>query len=129
MLVVPSAHPLPERDAVTFAETLEYDYVGLHSGSQINLQIQKIAGELDLPFKCCMQVTTYDALCFMVEAGLGIGMVPEKIARTYAKALDVKAVRLDEPWVERTQSIVLRSYEGLPVAAKRLVEHLRRCSV
>lgn len=127
VLVVPAGHSLAARESVRFAETLAFDYVGLHTGSQINLQIQKIASELDRPFKCCMQVTTYDALCFMVEAGLGIGMVPEKIARTYAKALDVKAVMLDEPWVERTQAIVVRSYDALPVAARRLVDHLQRC--
>ncbi|MFO1074517.1 MAG: LysR substrate-binding domain-containing protein [Geminicoccaceae bacterium] len=125
-LVVPADHPLAGRERVTFAETLAYDYVGLHSGSQINLQIQKIASELDQPLKCCMQVTTYDALCFMVEAGLGIGIVPEKIAQTYAKALDIRMVGLDEPWVERRQAIILRSYEALPAAARRLVDHLRR---
>ena len=128
VLVVPAAHELAGRDKVSFAETLAFDYVGLHSGSQINLQVQKVASEMDQPVKCTMQVTTYDALCFMVEAGLGIGIVPEKIAQTYAKALGVRAVRLDEPWVERTQAIVLRSYEGLPAATKRLVDHLRRAA-
>jgi flavin reductase (DIM6/NTAB) family NADH-FMN oxidoreductase RutF len=126
VLVVPAGHPLAGRDSVSFAETLDFDYVGLHTGSQINLQLQKVANELDKPLKCYMQVTTYDALCFMVEVGLGIGMVPEKIAQTYTKALDIKMVPLDEPWVERTQSIILRSYDGLPAAAKRLVDHLQR---
>jgi flavin reductase (DIM6/NTAB) family NADH-FMN oxidoreductase RutF len=128
VLVVPAAHPLAGRDKVGFAETLAFDYVGLHSGSQINLQVQKLASELDQPFKCTMQVATYDALCFMVEAGLGIGMMPEKIAHTYARALDLRVVQLDEPWVERTQAIVVRSYEGMPAAAKRLVDHLRRAA-
>jgi flavin reductase (DIM6/NTAB) family NADH-FMN oxidoreductase RutF len=128
VLVVPATHPLAAKGSVRFAETLEFDFVGLHSGSQINLQIQKVASELEQPFKCWMQVTTYDALCMMVEAGHGIGMVPEKIAQTYAKALDVRMVGLDEPWVVRTQAIVLRSYDGLPMAAKRLVDHLQRCA-
>lgn len=125
-LVVPAGHPLAGREDVPFAETLAFDYVGLHSGSQVNLLIQKVAGELDRPLRCWMQVTTYDALCFMVEAGLGIGMVPEKIAQTYAKALDVTVVRLREPWAERTQAIVLRPGEGMPAATKRFVDHLRR---
>jgi DNA-binding transcriptional LysR family regulator len=128
VLVVPAAHPLASRGRVAFAETLEFDYVGLHSGSQINLRIQNIASELDRPFKCWMHVTTYDALCFMVEAGLGIGMVPERIARTYCKALDLSMVTLDEPWAERAHAIVVRSDQDLPVAAKRLVDHLRLCS-
>ena len=103
-----------------------FDYVGLHADSQINLQIQKVASELDRPFRCLMRVASYDALCFMVEAGLGIGMVPDKIARTYARALDIRVVALDEPWAERDLAIVTRSYDALPVAARRLVDHLRR---
>ena len=125
-LVVPASHPLTARKSVLSAETLPYEYIGLHTGSQINLQIQKIASDMDQPFTCCMQVTTYDALCFMVDAGLGIGMVPEKIARMAARALNIKLVELDEPWVEREHAIVVRSYQELPVAAKRFVDHLRR---
>jgi flavin reductase (DIM6/NTAB) family NADH-FMN oxidoreductase RutF len=128
VLVVPADHPLAGKDKVAFADTLAYEYVGMHSGSQINLQLQKVASELDQPVKCCVQVATYDALCFMVEAGLGLGAVPEKIAQTYAKALDVRLVRLDEPWVERQQAIVLRSDEGLPAATRRFIDHLRRAA-
>lgn len=126
VLVVPAAHPLSVREGVAFTETLAFDYVGLHADSQINLQVQKAASELDRPFRCLMRVASYDALCFMVEAGLGIGMVPDKIARTYARALNIRVVALDEPWAERDLAIVTRSYDALPVAARRLVDHLRR---
>ena len=41
----------------------------------------------------------------------------------------VRMVGLDEPWVERTLAIILRSYEALPAAARRFVDHLRRAAV
>jgi flavin reductase (DIM6/NTAB) family NADH-FMN oxidoreductase RutF len=128
VLTVPENHPLAGRTRVKLADTLEFDYVGLHSGSQINLQIQHAAAELDRAWRCRMQVHTYDALAAMVRAGLGIGMLPLKMAELYAKALNVKVVELDEPWVHRNHAIVIRSYDALQVAGKRLVDHLKRAS-
>jgi flavin reductase (DIM6/NTAB) family NADH-FMN oxidoreductase RutF len=128
VLAVPQDHVLAGRASVGFADTLEFDYVGLHTGSQINLQIQRIAAELDKAWRCRMQVHTYDALAAMVQAGLGIGMLPEKMAELYAKAMNIRVVALDEPWAARRHAIVIRSYDALQTAGKRLIDHLKRAS-
>lgn len=126
VLTVPEGHELASRRTVRFADTLEYGYVGLHTGSQINLQMQRAAAEFDQAWKCRMQVATYDAQAAMVQAGLGIGVLPKKMAELYAKACGIKVVELDESWAERTHAIVIRSYDALQVAGKRLIDHLRR---
>lgn len=128
VLTVPENHPLADKSSVKFADTLDYDYVGLHTGSQINLQIQRAAAELDKAWRCRMQVHTYDALAAMVQAGLGIGMLPVKMAQLYAKAMNVKVVALDETWAQRRHAIVIRSYDSLQTAGKRLIDHLKRAS-
>ena len=53
-------------------------------------------------------------------------MLPQSMAELYAKALDIRIVEIDEPWVERRHSIVIRSYDALQAASRRLVDHLRR---
>jgi len=126
VLTVSQDHPLAGKTSVRFADTLDFDYVGLHTGSQINLQIQRVAAELDKAWRCRMQVHTYDALAGMVQAGLGIGMLPEKMAHLFAKAMNIRVIELDEPWAQRSHAIVLRSYDALQAAGKRLVDHLRR---
>lgn len=128
VLTVPEGHSLAGRTSVRFAETLEFDYVGLHTGSQINLQMQRVAAELDKAWHCRMQVQTYDALAAMVQAGLGIGMLPLKMAQLYAKALNIRVVELDEPWAARRHAVLIRSYDALQAAGKRLIDHLRRAS-
>lgn len=126
VLTVPDGHALADKPSVRFADTLDFDYVGLHTGSQINLQIQRVAAELDKAWRCRMQVHTYDALAAMVQAGLGIGMLPLKMAQLYARAMNIRVVELDEPWAERRHAIVIRSYDALQAAGKRLVDHLKR---
>jgi flavin reductase (DIM6/NTAB) family NADH-FMN oxidoreductase RutF len=128
VLAVPEGHALAGRAPVKFADTLDFDYVGLHTGSQINLQIQRVASELDKAWHCRMQVHTYDALAAMVQAGLGIGMLPLKMAHLYAKAMNIGVVELDEPWAERRHAVVIRSYEALQAAGKRLIDHLKRAA-
>jgi flavin reductase (DIM6/NTAB) family NADH-FMN oxidoreductase RutF len=128
VLAVPPGHALAEHKRVKLADTLDFDYVGLHTGSQINLRIQRAAAELDRGWRCRMQVQTYDALAAMVQAGLGLGVLPQKMAQLYAKALGIGVVELDEPWVRRTHAIVIRSYDALQAAGQRLVDHLRRAS-
>lgn len=126
VLIAPKGHPLAARKRVRFVETLEHDYVGLHTGSAINLQLMKAASELDRSLRLGIQVTSYDALCMMVNAGLGVGLLPEAVARHHLRTLSIAAVQLDEPWAARELRICVRAFDALPVAARLLVNHLRQ---
>lgn len=125
VLITPRGHPLAGRGAVRFAQTLDYDCVGLHTGSAINLQLVKAATDMDRTVRIRIQVTSYEALCLMVETGLGVGFLPEAVARRYLGILAIEQVRLDEPWAERELRLCVRSYAALPVAARLLLDHLR----
>ena len=129
VLITPADHPLAARKSLSFADTLAYDYVGLHTGSTINLQLQNAASELGRLVRFSIQVTSYDALCLMVGSGLGIGILPEGVAKTYTKTLRLRTIPLNEPWTRRELKICVRSFDALPVAAKLLVNHLKRQSM
>jgi len=123
-LAVPSDHPLARRNTVKYEHTLSYEYIGLHTGSQLNQQLIRAASDLGRTWTCRMQVTSYDALCLMIEAGLGIGILPRHIALSYSKALRITPVALDEPWSLRSFSICSRVYGELTPAARLLLDHL-----
>lgn len=126
VVAVPSGHPLETQSQITFAETLGYDYVGLHSQSQLNLQLVRAASEIGKAWRPRIQVTSYDALCLMIEAGLGIGILPRRVVSPYGKALGIVAVSLSEAWARRTLAVCIRSYEALSPAAQLFVDHLLR---
>ncbi|HEY4744519.1 MAG TPA: LysR family transcriptional regulator [Desulfuromonadaceae bacterium] len=125
IVITPKEHPLASKRSIAFRDTLEYDFVGLPVGSALHNQLLRTAHELDRTLKLRIQVNSFDALCLMVEAGLGIGIVPKGAAKPYFKGLRIRSITLDEPWANRELKICVRSLAGLPAAARLLVEHLR----
>lgn len=124
-LVVSQKHPLARRRQVAFAEVLDEPFVGLRTGSAINLLVYREAARLGGSLRFRIQVTGFDALCLMVAQGFGIGVAPVGITRLYAGALGVREVALKEEWAERELRLAVRSLDALPPAARRLVEHLQ----
>lgn len=126
VLLTPAAHPLAGAASLHFADTLDHAYVGLHTGSSINLLLERGSLEAHRPWPLRIQVTSYDALARMIEAGLGIGALPRSVAESYAAALGVRIVALEDDWRHRQLTVCVRSYDGLPEAARRLVDCLRQ---
>jgi DNA-binding transcriptional LysR family regulator len=123
-LVVPVGHALARRKSVRLTDVLPYDFVGMHPGSAINNLLTRAAAEAGLPLKLRIQVTSYDALCLMVVAGLGVGVLPRGSAALY-RALAIRTVPLAEPWAVRQLALCVRSDESLSRVTRLLVEHLR----
>lgn len=123
VLLVPNEHPLAVRDCVNFSETLDHAYVALSSGTHLNFQLIKAANDLGRSLKIRMEVSSYDALCGMVQAGVGIGILPEGSMSLY-KIDRAKMIRLDEAWTSRELSVCIRSREALSVAAGLFLDHL-----
>lgn len=124
-LVLPRSHPVVQRGRVPFADVLDEAFVGLRTGSAINLLLAAEAARLGRSLRLSIQVTGFDALCLMVERGFGVGVVPEGVFRLYSAALDIGTVALEDAWAERELLLAVRDIEQLPAAARRLVEHLQ----
>jgi DNA-binding transcriptional LysR family regulator len=124
VLVVSKEHPLAARRSVSIEDILDFDFIGLHSGSWINSELMKTANELGRTPKLRMRVMEYDALCLMVEAGLGIGILPKGSGKPYVSTMRLKTIALSEPWAKYELGICVRSYDELSPVAKLLVDHL-----
>lgn len=125
VVVAPHGHALARKKSVKLVEALEFDFVGAHPGSAINNLLTKAASEAGKPLKLRIQVTGFDALCLMVAAGMGVGVMPRKSAQLYQAELGIKLVPLTESWARRRLVICVRSDSILPTASQLLVDHLR----
>lgn len=124
VLVVPQQHPLAQRESVQFRECLDYPHVGLHTASAINLETMRAASMANKTLRIRIQVTSYDALCLMVQAGLGVGVLPRGAIRQYVDGLNVKVLSIQDAWARRKLRIYVKDMERLSMAARVLVEHL-----
>lgn len=124
VLVAPVDHPLSALNEVAFSDTLAYEYVGLSEWSAIHAFLIQAADKLGYPFRFRVEVGSFEAVCRMIEAGVGIGIVPELVAKRYAQRLNIKIVRLSDEWSERKLQICVRNLQQLPSFARDLVNML-----
>lgn len=125
VLAVPAGHALAWHRAVPFADTLAYDHVGLHESSAIHAFLHRIADGLDRAIRLRIQVGGFEAACRLVEAGVGIGILPESAAARHRQTMDIRIVALEDDWAVRRMQICVRSLDLLPAFARELVELLR----
>jgi len=60
----------------------------------------------------------------MIEATVGVGVLPESAARRHAQAMAIAIVPLRDDWSLRNRSICVRQLDALPLFARELVELL-----
>jgi DNA-binding transcriptional LysR family regulator len=125
VVVAPARHPVAGCTSITFAEVLEQDFVGLDRASALQRFLSGKAARAGRPLRLRVQLRSFDAVCRMVEAGVGIGIVPETTARLAAKTSILSVIELNESWAARELVICVKSSRALTPSARSLVELLR----
>lgn len=125
-VMVPEAHPLAARQAqgVSFDDLLDYDMVGLQSGAAVQEQLQQIAAARGRTIKARLQVRGFDAIAQLVEAGLGVAVLPTGAIERFSRLFQVKRLALNEDWAMREYRLAVRTQEVLPTVVRRFVEAL-----
>jgi DNA-binding transcriptional LysR family regulator len=124
VLVTAMQHPLAGARSVDFEQTLGDNYVSLPTSSAIHMFLDHAAQALGSRIKLRIQVGNFEAACRMIEAGVGIGVVPQSVAQRHARTLAIAIVGLNDAWAERKLKICVRSLAALPPFARVLVERL-----
>lgn len=123
-LLVPQAHRLNSAVPVTFADLLDESFVSMRSESALAQLMAKTAADCGARLNVRIRVSSLDALCRMVHAGLGIAVVPQQTAELYLNTLDVKVVPLTDSWAVRQLVIIYRDRDQLTASAAALINFL-----
>ena len=121
VLIVPASHALAGQAAASFADVLGEPFVCLHAGSAIHTFMMNHAARLGGRLDVRIQVRSFNAVCRMVAAGVGIGMVPRS---SVAAVNGLKTVEISDPWAPRDLQLCARSRAQLSPAAAALFDHL-----
>ena len=125
VVVTGKDHPLAHSGRIAFAEVLAYDLVGLERSSSLQRFLASKAAREGRPLRLRVQLRSFDAVCRLVECGVGIGVVPATTAARAAKTMALATVDLTDDWAVRELTIVVRAGERLRPYAQALVESLK----
>jgi DNA-binding transcriptional LysR family regulator len=126
VLATPRGHRLARRKLVAFADTLDEDAVGMHHGSTLQAFLAQESDKLGRPMKLRIQLASFDAMCRMIGAGVGVGVVPESAALRNRQAQKLALVPLSDSWNVRERYVLARDFAQLPGYARDLVQALRQ---
>ncbi|MDB6146214.1 MAG: gltC 1 [Pseudomonas sp.] len=121
VLVLPVGHALSGPKPVTLKQTLAFQHIGLHEGSTLLSFLRDHVERLGQNLSLRIQVSSFEAICRMVEAGVGIGIIPESAAIRHSRTMELAIVQLDEPWAIRERSILVRELDALPGTVRALI--------
>jgi DNA-binding transcriptional LysR family regulator len=121
--VVPRRHPERARK-LAFAKLLDHDFVGLESNTVISRLMLGEASRAGKPLRLRVQVKSFDVVARLVQAGLGIGVLPEDAANAFAKPMGLRFILLTDAWAARRMYVCVKQYGSLPASARLLVDHL-----
>jgi DNA-binding transcriptional LysR family regulator len=124
VLATAKTHRFARRKKIAFAETLDDDQVGMQSGSTLQTFLAQVTDALGKPLKLRIQLSSFEAMCRMIGAGVGVGIVPESAARRNQAAMGISLIELTDTWSVRERYILVRKREALPRYAESLIETL-----
>ncbi|RZI44819.1 LysR family transcriptional regulator [Herbaspirillum sp. HC18] len=120
-------HPLSAHatdGAITFADCMDYDFVGLSGDSALHQYLSNQAARVGRHLRFKVRLRSLEGVCQMVAGGVGIAIVPQRTALRHADSGALDILDLRESWANRTLQICLRDMDDLPHQARALVEHL-----
>lgn len=126
-VAVPEGHPLADRASSSYEATLSFEHVEQSQSSALTQLLDYAAKQSSLTKHTRIRVRGFDGVCHMIGVGMGIGIVPSFLEKTYGPLYRLRFVPLTDSWARPLICLMMRDRAGLPSAARALVDHLERC--
>lgn len=123
-LIVPQTHSLTQYPKVSFADVFEQPFVGLARGSALQEYINDQARAAGCLLDLRIRMKTYEGLCEMVSHGIGLGILPQSVARRYRRQHSYKIIMLADTWARRQLCLCFKDWKELSAPMQNLFRHL-----
>ena len=136
VLVVPAGHALASRAPqgplaarapqapLMFAEVADLDFVSLSKETSLAQRLAAESAAIGRRLRVRIHVRSFDAMCQMVAAGLGVAVLPDAAVRPHLLSMGLARIELADPWVERDLLIGVRDLAALARPVRLLRDHL-----
>lgn len=123
-VAVPQTHALARCRALAFADTLDEVSIGVAPGGLMDTMLRRQAAMAGRSLAYRIQVSSLDAACRIVAAGLGIAVLPREATAPHAVPPGLAMIPLADGWAVRRFVVCTRPDRPLSAAARLLAEHL-----
>lgn len=124
VVVVPRGHALAARKSVDFIEAADFEFVSLSSGTSLAERLRHAAEGLGKRLRLRIQVRSFDAMCQMVAAGLGIAVLPDAAVQPHLRSMGLRKIDIRDDWARRRLLVGARDLAALPRPVRLLMDHL-----
>jgi DNA-binding transcriptional LysR family regulator len=124
-VAVQPSHRFAARKRLRFADTLSEPSIGLAPGGTMDAMLRRQAALVGRTLAHRIQVSSLDAACRIVAAGLGIAVLPREATAPHVSTSGLAMVPLAEAWAVRRFVICSRTDVAPSATARLLVDHLR----
>lgn len=124
VLVVPRKHPLADHEELAFAEVAGYDFVSLSHDTSLAQRLAEESQLLGSSLRVRIHVRSFDAMCQMVAAGLGIAVLPDGAARPHLSSMGLRRIVLSDVWSARQLLLGVRDVQALPRTVRTLMDSM-----
>ena len=145
VLVVPAGHALASRapqdppgsqapqdrlaalarpSPMLFAEVADLDFVSLPKETSLAQRLAAESAAIGRRLRVRIHVRSFDAMCQMVAAGLGVAVLPDAAVQPHLRSMGLARIELSDPWVERELRIGVRDFAALARPVRLLLDHL-----
>jgi DNA-binding transcriptional LysR family regulator len=115
----------PGVTSLRLADIVQHELVILEENTATTRMINAVALDEGLPVRLRVKVGSFDAVCRMVEAGFGLGILPRAAAAQFEESIGLQLLDLEDAWADR--QMLLCTGSGPPyatLAIRQLVSHL-----
>jgi len=124
VLVVPGDHALNGRETISFEEATSLPHVGFKESTLQGYMLEQ-ASLLNRKLSMRVMMSSYETMCGMIAAGVGVGVLPESSALRYIRSgMPLGIVKLSDAWSIRERHVIYRDFDALPQCAQAFVEML-----
>jgi len=123
-VIAPIDHPLARDSNWSFSDVLEYDLVALEVGSSMMRLLTEQAIVLEKALRLRIQVRSFEAVCRMVQVGMGVGILPYEAAKVLAESMKLSVRPMNEPWAQRQVLVCVKKDRPAKPSLTLLINHL-----
>lgn len=116
VIICHDAHELVQFDQINLAQTLSYPWVGLLAQHALQQSVDQQLSIFPITVQYRLRLLNFRAVAQVVSQGLGIAVMPARIARRLTEQFRFHLIPIEGKWANRSLQLACQNFDSLPPA-------------